>query len=147
MTDEKQLGDDLKLAYSSSGNDLGIDNKGDLAIVSGRDNMVQAIMNRLNTRQGELTELGHPGYGSRLHELIGENNNEKTRRLAELFTRECLSQEPRIKDVVWVKVETADSERDILRISVSVRLIDSPEILNLVYPFYLNPEEIKKEGK
>ncbi len=40
--------------------------------------------------------LGHPDYGSRLHELIGEPNNERTRELVRLYAKECISQEPRV---------------------------------------------------
>ena len=46
---------------------------GDLDTVSGRTNMAQAIVNRLLTRRGELSKLGHPDYGSRLHELVGNS--------------------------------------------------------------------------
>lgn len=70
--------------------------------VGDRANLVQAILNRLHTHQGALAELGHPDYGSRLHELVGELNNERTRRLAELYIRQCLAQEARIAEVVSV---------------------------------------------
>lgn len=81
----------------------------DLAVpfstVSGRKNLVQAILNRLHTRQGELAEIGHPDYGSRLYELVGELNNDRTRRRAELYIRQCLAQEARIDEVLEVSFE------------------------------------------
>ena len=53
---------------------------------------------RLLTPRGELAELGHPEYGSRLHELIGSPNSETRRSLAKLFVLESLAQEPRIDE-------------------------------------------------
>src|SRR4029079_14551656 len=44
-----------------------------------RGGVEQAIINRLKTRKGELAPLGHAGYGSRHHELIGEPNVERVR--------------------------------------------------------------------
>ena len=70
---------------------------GDVQTVTGRENLAQAIVNRLLTRRGELTGLGHPDYGSRLHLLVGELNNARTRGLAELYIRDSLAQEPRSK--------------------------------------------------
>ena len=43
--------------------------RGDLAVATGRENLAQALLNRLHTRRGALAALGHPGYGSRLHTL------------------------------------------------------------------------------
>ena len=56
----------------------------DLNRVDGRKNLAQAIVNRFYTRRGELTKLGHPSYGSRLYLLMGEPNNIRTRKLAEI---------------------------------------------------------------
>src|SRR3954465_2254572 len=72
---------------------------GDLDITVGRPDLVQAVINRLLTRLGELTQLGHPDYGSRLHELVGELNNLRLRALAEVYIRDCLKQERRIEKV------------------------------------------------
>ena len=80
---------------------------GDVDITIGRDNLVQAIINRLLTRRGELATLGHPDYGSRLHELIGELNNLRLRVLAELYIRDCLAQEIRIEKIRYVYFFTA----------------------------------------
>lgn len=75
---------------------------GDLQTVSGRDNLAQAIINRLLTRKGELARFGHARYGSRLYLLVGELNNLRTRARAELYIRECLQQESRIEEIVEV---------------------------------------------
>lgn len=78
---------------------------GDMGTATGRANLAQAILNRLYTRRGELAQLGHPDYGSRLHQLIGELNNTRTRNLAELYIRECLAQELRIAEITQIVFE------------------------------------------
>jgi phage baseplate assembly protein W len=106
----------------------------------GVDNMRQAIANRLKTRQGELAALGHPGYGSRHHELIGEPNVPRTRNLIKLYVLQALRDEPRIEKVLRVDVFAERSPpRDVVRIELDVRLIDVPTALNLVFPFSLEP--------
>ncbi|WP_293023992.1 GPW/gp25 family protein [Moorena sp. SIO3I8] len=77
----------------------------DLATATGLDNLAQAILNRLYTRKGELAALGHPNYGSRLHLLVGEQNNNRLRSLANLYIRECLAQEPRIEEIKAIDFE------------------------------------------
>ncbi|PKP60321.1 MAG: hypothetical protein CVT89_00020 [Candidatus Altiarchaeales archaeon HGW-Altiarchaeales-2] len=117
------------------GRDIIINNTGDLETVSGAFNLGQAITNRLMTRKGELSELGHANYGSRMYELIGEPNNERTRELAKIYVKECLSQEPRIKEIVKVVVSPVGNDR--IDISISAIPIESEVVLNIVFPFYL----------
>jgi len=129
------LGRDLKLMDKDVGRDIIINNTGDLETVSGAFNLGQAITNRLMTRKGELSELGHANYGSRMYELIGEPNNERTRELAKIYVKECLSQEPRIKEIVKVVVSPVGNDR--IDISISAIPIESEVVLNIVFPFYL----------
>ncbi len=95
----------------------------DMGAVSGRDNLAQAIILRLLTPRGELAELGHPEYGSRLHELIGRQNTETTRNLVRLFILDSLQLEPRIKEIVEVVVAPAPH----IRALVTVRLVVLPK--------------------
>lgn len=62
-----------------------------------RINLAQALILRLLTPLGSLTGLGHAGYGSRLHELIGRPKNHSTRNLCRLFVLQTIAQEPRVK--------------------------------------------------
>jgi hypothetical protein len=84
----------------------------DLNRVDGRKNLAQAIVNRFYTRRGELTKLGHPSYGSRLYLLMGEPNNIRTRKLAELYIRECLEQESRIAEIKEIRFEPPSRDLD-----------------------------------
>ena len=95
----------------------------DLATATGLDNLAQAIINRLGTRQGELAGLGHPNYGSRLYQLVGEGNNSRSRALAELYIRECLAQEPRIAEILEVIFETSsrDYEKHTLKVRINIK--------------------------
>lgn len=142
------LGSDLMLSDLDHGADLTLTERerrmvekrkefGDLEIVSGALNLGQAILCRLRTRKGELSDLGYPYYGSRLFELIGEPNNGRTRDLARLITQEALLQEPRIKEIVSIVIRT--SKEDPHRINIEVNVIPSGSVspLNIVYPFYL----------
>ena len=116
--------------------DLVASPSGDAQTVSGRANLAQAIINRLLTRQGELTRLGHPNYGSRLHLLAGELNNTRTRGLAGIYIRESLAQEPRIQEVTEVAFAPPSRgiERDTLQVVVRVRPVGDDEDLTLVIP-------------
>lgn len=98
----------------------------DLAIVEGRGNLTQALLNRLHTRKGELAQLGHPEYGSRLYQLIGELNNNRTRLMAEMYIRECLAQELRVSEIVDIGFAppSRSTERDSLSVVVTVNPID-----------------------
>lgn len=106
---------------------------GDLETAAGIDNLVQALLIRFDTPIGELTALGHPDYGSRLHELIGRLNNATTRNLVRLFTLETLRQEPRVKEVHTLSVETVAGQPDLVLVSIQLSAIDTPTPLNLVF--------------
>src|SRR6185436_17864179 len=67
----------------------------DADLVAGIDNAVQAVIHRIKTLKGELAALGHPEYGSRHHELIGEHN----RNLVKLYILQALAHEPRIEKI------------------------------------------------
>ena len=110
----------------------------DVALTDGIDNFTQAVANRLKTRKGELAALGHPGYGSRHHELLGEPNVARTRNLIKLYVLQALRDEPRIEKVLEVKVSAEHNPpRDSVRIEMTVRVLGQPAPLNLVLPFSL----------
>ena len=139
-------GADLQLDYALGGGffedaDLSTRRRGtarDLGVTSGLDNLTQAIANRLKTRRGELASLGHPTYGSRHHELIGEPNVQRTRNLIKLYVLQALRDEPRIERVLRATVRAEhEPPRDTVRIEIEARVVGAPEPLNLVVPFSL----------
>lgn len=108
----------------------------DLDAAEGLEQAVQLLVNRLMTRQGELAPLGHPEYGSRHHELIGEPNTERTRNLVKVYVLQALGREPRIAKIERCEVRT-EARRDVVRIELTLRLIEVDTPLNLVVPFDL----------
>jgi phage baseplate assembly protein W len=144
------MGVDLKLDYAIGGGffedaDLAtaldakrIPRLRDLLTTDGVSAIEQAIINRLKTRKGELAPLGHAGYGSRHHELIGDPNVERVRNLIKLYVMQALRDEPRIERLLRVDVRPDhDPPRETVRISISARLIGEQTPLNLVVPFSL----------
>lgn len=129
------LGNDIKLIDAEFGKDLKVNREGGIEIVSGASNLGQAIVHRLMTRKGELSVLGHANYGSRLYELIGEPNNERTRELAKIYVKECIAQDPRVKEILKVSVFPVSNSR--IDILISISSIGKEVSLNIVFPFYL----------
>jgi phage baseplate assembly protein W len=147
---EPLMGRDLRLDYRQSGGffedaDLATEpsqrsarRERDLATLQGIANLQQAIANRLKTRKGELAALGHPNYGSRHHELIGQPNVERTRDLIKIFVLQALRDEPRIERVLAATVRAEHAPpRDTVRIELKLRVIGEQAPLNLVVPFSL----------
>jgi phage baseplate assembly protein W len=132
---------DLRKSSRDPGNDLAVtvrvENWVDLDVLTKNDNLIQALLLRFLTPVGELTLLGHPEYGSRLFELIGELNSETNRNRAKLFTLQALQAEPRVKEIRSVIVTQSKKDRTQMDINVSLLAIDSDTVLNLVFPFFL----------
>ncbi len=100
------MGTDLQLQEKGLGSDLLVSPTGDLVIVSEEPNLAQAIINRLRTIEGELYEIEHPTYGSRLYDFIGELNNDLTRNRIRNYIKSTLMKEPRIKEIVKITVKS-----------------------------------------
>ena len=109
----------------------------DLEALTGADNLIQALLLRFLTPAGEMAILGHPDYGSRLHELIGELNTETNRNRAKLYALQALAAEPRVQKVLSVNVTQSKRDRAQMDIDVSLLAINSDTPLNLVFPFFL----------
>jgi len=127
---DRERGSDLLTAERAAG-------QVDLETLHGLDNLRQALLLRFLTRQGELAVLGHPTYGSRLHELIGELNVERTRLRAKMFVLQALAEEPRVEKVHSVVVTAARADRTRVDIDVRLTPVNSETTLNLVFPFFL----------
>ncbi|HRW08410.1 MAG: hypothetical protein KDE47_26975 [Caldilineaceae bacterium] len=93
----------------------------DLATITGRENLGQAILLRLLTPRGELSALGHPTYGSRLHELVGRQNTATTRNLVRLHILESLQQEVRVQEVIDLTVTPTPGTRDRIDVELTVQ--------------------------
>lgn len=143
---EEKLGKDLRLKFEKTdldlisvgkGVDLDLSTEGDLDLIEDKDNLLQAIICRLSTSEGELYEVGHADYGSRLHEIVGEINNAATRNRIKALIRECLLQEPRIKEIVRVNVVTDHRDPNRVNIEITVLPIESSTNLTITLPLSL----------
>lgn len=147
--DQERWGNDLRLLRNLDfqidylrGKDLVVTDRAetgqtDLATLSGADNLKQALLLRFLTPAGELAVLGHPDYGSRLFELIGQLNTDTTRNRAKLYVLQALAAEPRVKEVRSVQVTQNTSDRTRIDIAVSLVAGEAETLLNLVFPFFL----------
>jgi phage baseplate assembly protein W len=131
------FGNDLQLVDRVGGQDLTADLRGDLAMAQGNDNISQALALRLRVRQGELARLGWPDYGSRLHELIGEPNHNRTHVKLMAFARAAIEQDPRVAEVEKVETQVPPGDRESVRVLMEIVLIDRPNPLNLVFDMRL----------
>lgn len=102
----------------------------DLTVAAERANLGQALILRLLTPLGGLAALGHPEYGSRLTELIGERNDDAHRNLARLYTIEAVARERRAT-LSALTVVVPPGEPDVIRIVCSVLPVGSDDPLEL----------------
>jgi phage baseplate assembly protein W len=124
---DRDGGSDLQVRPGVAGSDL--------ARVTGVDCLSQALILRLLSPAGSLAPLGHPDYGCRLGELIGELNTETTRARAKVFVLQALAGEPRVTKVLRLDVTTAPADRTTLEVRAQLQTGDG--VLNLVVPFSL----------
>lgn len=102
--------------------------------IEGYENLAQAIVMRLLTPRGELAALGHPEYGSRIHELIGARNDGTRRNLLKLYILEALTFEPRVEKVSELLVQPSPGLRSTVDVSLKVKPA-GPSAQVLVGPF------------
>ncbi|MBO9398554.1 hypothetical protein J7400_17920 [Shimia sp. R9_2] len=116
-------------------------NQRDLETVFGPENMAQALLLRMLTSEGELRQLGHPTYGSRLHKLIGEPNTEANRNLAKLYALRAINQEPRVEKILRADVRQRRDDRGGVDIDMQLKIVETATPLNLVVPFFFSTEQ------
>jgi phage baseplate assembly protein W len=137
LAENEDLGKDLRLKFYEIGADLTASKKGDFETITDEDNLAQAIIARLSTDEGELYDIGHADYGSRLFTVIGEINNKGTRQRLKALVKECLVQERRIKEVININVQPDPFDAQRVDIEMTVLPIKSSHYLTIVYPFRL----------
>ncbi|MEM7586322.1 MAG: hypothetical protein AAF560_23220 [Acidobacteriota bacterium] len=110
----------------------------DLATIQGRDNLAQAIWLRLAVARGELAHLGHPQFGSRLHQLVGRLHSASTHALARAYVRQALREEARIARLGAVEVEPRAGDPAGLAIRLRVEPIGAEAALDLTFDLSLD---------
>ncbi len=123
---------DLRLVFRDDGSvDLDLGGR-DLELVSGIDNLVQALQMRLLVYRGELARLAHPRYGSRVHELIGEPLDRPNLELLRRYVRAALLADPRVASIERLDIRPLAAEPGAVSVSATVR----PDPRKLVGPAF-----------
>lgn len=95
---------DLKLRETADGRyDLDLEAR-DLGTLTGPDLLAQALRLRLECVRGALTRLGHPRYGSKIHDLIGQPRDRENLGLLRRYVRKALLADPRVREVLRLEI-------------------------------------------
>lgn len=118
---------------------LRVDHRGAIALSDGVDNIEQSMCVILSTAPGE--RVHRPEFGCSIWELLFEPINANTLGLVAQSVRDALGRwEPRIdlEDVV----ATPDNDRQgMVRIDIAYAVRATNDRRNLVFPFYVIPQE------
>lgn len=138
---KEQLGTDLLITHRGTLHtaiEL-VEQGGDLQMASGLENLQQAIRLRLATRQGDLEQLGHPDFGSRLYLLIGRRPTPESIALAKAYVHEALRRESRIAAIQRVDVAPDPKRPDSLFIEVTVQPVGAAAPVKVTAALELSP--------
>lgn len=117
---------------------LGVDRRGAIALVSGEDDVEQAIQIILSTAPGERPM--RPEFGCGIHDYVFDVIDAETLGRIDLEVRKALERwEPRI-DVQGVSFDLEPGGGQ-LAITIEYRVRATNHVRNLVYPFYVIPAE------
>lgn len=89
---------------------------GDIAVVSGLDNLRQALTHRVETDAGEL--VFHLEYGSTIRRLLGAVSGPTTAQLAAQYAKSAVAADPRVQQVT---ASTATVSGDAASVAVDVQ--------------------------
>jgi phage baseplate assembly protein W len=116
-----RMGTDLRLVFSGDGRADIAWSDHDLELVRELDNLAQALTLRLLVQRGELADLAHPRYGSRIHELIGQTLDRPNLDLLRRHVRRALLDDPRVEAVETLRVEAIAAHPGAVQITATVR--------------------------
>lgn len=116
-----------------------VDGAGGIAMTVGEKDIEASIRVILATAKGE--RVMRPEFGSIIQDFVFSPNNATTHGLLAYHVSDALRQwEPRI-DLVSVDAVADPAEPAQVRIDISYRVKVTNDERNLVYPFYLIPQE------
>jgi phage baseplate assembly protein W len=95
--------------------------------VSGKANLVQALTLRLMVETGETAGLGHPRYGTRIRDLIGEPLDRANLELLRRYVRQALMQDSRVAEVTALSVHPREGEPGAVKVIAVVSAINGEE--------------------
>lgn len=113
-----QLGMDVNSAW--------IFHDGDLVLVSDKENLIQAVVNRLNTLVDSMDDYYY-NYGSAISRFLGWRKNEITLKFIKLEVENTLKQDPRLQDF---DLDLFYGEKGIVNIHLST-VISEDEVFDM----------------
>ena len=120
------FGCDLRLRFARGAVDLDWSDD-DLETVRGIDNLAQALQLRLLTDYGNLRQLGHSRYGSRIRDLLGEPLDRPNRELIRRYVRQAIRQDERVEEILQINVNARAERPDTIEVMVRVRAVSGEE--------------------
>jgi hypothetical protein len=118
---------------------LRVDRLGGMAVSSGNNDVQEAIDIILGTAPGERPM--RPEFGCGIHNYIFDSIDAYTLGKVQYEIRSALDRwEPRI-EVVDLTPDLSRIDEGVLTIDITYSLVATNDIRNLVYPFYLIPQE------
>ena len=118
---------------------LRVDRQGAIALVSGSDDINEAITLILSTAQGERPM--RPLFGCGIHDYVFESIDAYTIGRLEREVRIAIDRwEPRI-EIAQLSIDTSEAEVGKLAIELDYIVRATNDRRNLVYPFYVIPAE------
>ena len=115
-----------------------VNNRGEIAMVSGERDIEQAIRIILGTRQGE--RIMRPEFGCRVHDLVFEPRDATTSSLIRSYVEEALEfWEPRIQ-VQSVETFIDDENDGAILVEIEYQIKATHDTRSIIYPFYLTGE-------
>jgi phage baseplate assembly protein W len=118
---------DLRLIFGGAGADISWSG-GELETVAGRDNLAQALTLRLIIHRGDLAQLGHPRYGSKVKELLGEPLDRTNLELLRRYVRQALKEDPRVEEVTSVVATARASAPGVVDVAATVKAISGETV-------------------
>ena len=118
---------------------LGTDHRGAIALVSGREDIEQALRVILGTAPGERSM--RPEFGCEIHDFVFDTIDAATVGRIETAVHAAVARwEPRI-EITAVDFDLSRVAEGGLVITLGYRIRATNQLHNLVYPFYLIPAE------
>jgi phage baseplate assembly protein W len=118
---------------------LRVDRQGAIALVSGSDDINEAITLILSTAQGERPM--RPLFGCGIHDYVFESVDAYTIGRLEREVRIAIDRwEPRV-EIARLSIDTSEAEVGKLAIELDYVVRATNDRRNLVYPFYVIPAE------
>jgi Bacteriophage baseplate protein W len=119
---------------------VAVDRRGGIALAPCVSDVEQAIEIILGTAPGERPM--RPEFGCAIHDYVFETVDAHTLARLEADIHEALDHwEPRI-DVTDIRFDLSEVDEGRLVIDITYRLVETNQVRNLVYPFYVIPEEV-----